>query len=296
LPEDLDGTLGPREATAAARALVEVCSNLLESVEQLEDRLDEADGLEEVMVGDLFEGLMETYAVMEAISEAYEQMLEESDPQMEQFLPHYDRAVDAIERLDSAFTEEKLVSLSLVVHLPLYWNWKESLAEPYRSAPPWWLDGTLEVVDARLRSLLEKQVVPGVARKQAGTAVSAFGHSPEILRRIGPRFALAAAGTSEEPAVLTVLEWYSPDKKYRACLSIPSREPASGILPLEVLTGLGEPARELSGQSVWLTGVEASVDEKGVARFPLEAVRRATESTRLILEVGSRGQVWTPAQ
>ncbi|MEO0132939.1 MAG: hypothetical protein ABIK73_08435 [candidate division WOR-3 bacterium] len=153
LPEELDGTLPAPEAAAAAQVLASFCEELCQQIESLDERWQDAETSEEaeLILAEVFEGLMETYAVMEALSQTYLALLDDNDPDLERFLPHFDQAVAATRKLDEkAQDEEVLALLSMVVELPLYENWKNALAEPYASAPPWWLAGVLEKAAQRV--------------------------------------------------------------------------------------------------------------------------------------------------
>ena len=160
VPADLDGTLPVPVAQAACRVLVLVCEELIEDIRRLPEELGEASSLKaELLLGDFFERMMKKYMAMNAIFECYERILEEDDPAKAEFEADLDRAVNAIRKLDDVLCEpDHLYVLSEIVYLPVYWNWKSVLAEPYRSVPPWWLDGTLEAVARKVAEAFRKHV------------------------------------------------------------------------------------------------------------------------------------------
>jgi hypothetical protein len=303
IPPELDGTLPVPVAQAASRVLARLCEQLTEDITQLPDELGEASPPEaDVILGDFFEGLMQTYFAMEAISECYERMLEEDDPDRREFDLEYDRALDAIGKLDAVLSEaDHLVVLSEVVNLPVYRNWKAMLAEPYRSVPPWWLDGTLEEVAREVWEVFKRPVSAVSASRETAKvllrqASVEHKYSVSVLCDLRPPVALAAAAPEDRPPVRFLLLWDSPDGKYVARLSVPEYEPQDGLVVLEILYGNYEPAKEFAGVPVWLSGVRAQVDECGIARFALADLRNlpAGPETELVLEVKEQGQKWQP--
>ncbi|MCS7238204.1 MAG: hypothetical protein NZ899_08045 [Thermoguttaceae bacterium] len=301
LPEEIDGTLPAPEATAAARRLAEVCKDLCELIKTLGERWEEAETPEEgeLLVAEVFEGLMETYAVMEALSQAYLAMEEDDDPNLRRFIIEFDRAAEAIRQLDEkAQDPEVLPLLSMVVDLPLYENWKSSLANSFASAPPWWLSGILEATAEQVNEETDSLVREAIQR--AGgivPPVSAISSHRVIPEQVFPAkvVSLAAAGPSEVGSRRESRFWWrSPDGKFFARLTIPRQYPESGRVPVEILGAKGLLAREWAGQPVRLNGVEVDADENAIARFPLEEVRKAVEDAggQLTLEVGAPPQLW----
>jgi hypothetical protein len=70
----------------------------------------------------------------------------------------YDKILDAFRSLDSTLqSEEHLRLLSVAVELPLLENWRLMLADPFREALPWWLDGRLETA---ARAIEEEIQIP----------------------------------------------------------------------------------------------------------------------------------------
>lgn len=303
LPEELDGTLPAPEAAAAAQVLASFCEELCQLIESLDERWQAAETSEEaeLLLAEVFEGLMETYAVMEALSQTYLALLDDNDPDLERFLPHFDRAVAATRKLDDkAQDEEVLALLSMVVELPLYENWKNALAEPYASAPPWWLAGVLEEAAHRVvqetDSLLEEiwlKTAPPAKLPQVPC-----GHVIEPKKFFPPKVLLAAAAPSERSSPGEVCWWQSPDGKFLARLSMPSQYPSSGLVPVEILDHKGRQAAGWADRPVRLCGIEAPTDQDGVARFPVDQLAEAAirSGNVLVLEVGSPPERWTPIE
>jgi len=303
VPADLDGTLPVPVAQAACRVLARTCEELIEDIRRLPDELGEASPMEaDLLLGDCFERLMQRYTAMNAIFECYERILEEDDPAETEFEKDLDRAVNAIRKLDDVLWEpDHLYVLSEVVNLPVYWNWKNVLGEPYRSAPPWWLDGTLEAVARKVSEAFRQPIptaVPARDTEKAAVRPSGLvrGYSAAVLYDLRVPVVLAAATAEDRPPIRQLLLWESPDGKYLARLSVPEVEPQDGRLVLELLKPNYEPAKELAGVSVWLSGIPAQVDDCGLARFSLADLRGLPggRDAELTLEVMDRGQVWSP--
>lgn len=307
LPEDLDGDLPPAEAAAAAEILAEVCRNLCEDGRRLGQEWDEAELPEqaELIVADFFASLMETFAAMEAISQAYEQMVATDDPELPRFLVSYDQAVDAILELDRvAQSEEVLTVLCQVIHQPIYRNWQQVLCEPYRSTP-WWFGGILEETDAEIsrevaaflaefRGGKPKAVEPPVARGYVVKATNFLSIAPAL-----------AAAAPHGPEIPRVYWWRSPDGQYYARLSVPPQISPTGFIPLEVLDRTGAAAKEFAGKAIILAGLTERVDESGVARYTVETVKKQLEELAaasdgeevlLTLAVDSADELWQPIE
>ena len=144
VPVDIDGTLHPQVAIAAAEIGETFLRQWIERAEQLDVRWVHAEPeLAETMGAELLEARMEALFVLEALSEAQDASWNE--PASAELGDAVNRYVDALEAFDKALqTPGTIGLLSTVVKLPLLENWRQSLAGHYKEVLPWWLDGTLE--------------------------------------------------------------------------------------------------------------------------------------------------------
>ncbi|HOM17795.1 MAG TPA: hypothetical protein PLQ00_10725, partial [Thermoguttaceae bacterium] len=276
------------------------------------------------------EACMESYFVMEAVSEALEAAWREGETANELFQAVRALGV-AIDDFDKALQErDTLALLSTVVELPLLENWRSQLAGVHKECPPWWLDGTLEAVDQEITEICRRTLPAGqtwrrlVAGAAGPTAQPAAPPTrPEIglpeetemprpitrprrpyryvaaeIFQIQPFYAAAADTPIKLPPIKTFLQWRSPDGRFQARLEIPSEASPEAMLVMQFLTPQEELASELGGQPVWLGGVEAYIEPAGVARFPLQRLKEqlGKPEAELILQVGPDRTEWPAAE
>ncbi|RMF95861.1 MAG: hypothetical protein D6741_11275, partial [Planctomycetota bacterium] len=124
-------------------------------------------------------------------------------------------------------------------------------------------------------------------------------HTAKPILQIKP-CVLAAADTPDEGLPVTgFLRWRSPDEKYIARLSLPAAASDEDVLPVEFLTAdEREPASDLAGSTVALSGIAATVDEAATATFPVGKVREALrhDDDALVLQVGDPPVEWIPTE
>ncbi|MCS7305951.1 MAG: hypothetical protein NZ602_12700 [Thermoguttaceae bacterium] len=316
VPEDLDGVLPEPEAIAAAQVATQKVRQWAEDARQLPERWDEADPfLAQAMCAELLEACMESYFAMEALSESLLARWKDGSEAVALF-QSLDELSSALQELDALLQEpDNLALLSTVVELPLLNNWREMLAEPYKSCPPWWLDGTLEAVDRKIEEVCRRTLPAGEdwrrlvegRPKWRQPAELPPQEEPALLRpAVLPRhrsreifqirfmYAAAAETPAAWPPIKTFLQWTSPDSRFRARLSIPAEATENTMLVMEFLTPQEELATDLGGQPVWLAGVEAYIEPAGLARFPLHRLREqlGQPEAELILEVGPERTEW----
>ncbi len=145
-PEDLDGTLTPAMAIAAASWQAAMIPRVTEDAARLRARWLEAEDEEQIeMCCGTIEFLMEMWASFQVLVEAHIDSVESGSSDE----PELDRAVeavvDALDALDAVLQRpENLALLQTVCSTQLLRNWHQCLDPEYRDVPPWWLDGTLE--------------------------------------------------------------------------------------------------------------------------------------------------------
>jgi len=309
LPEDLDGVLPAAEAVAAAQQATILVQRWVKDLGNLGMRWDEAiPEVAESMCAEVLEERMELQFVVEAVSEAYQELLEEGDAEAAQLEAALDELAANVERFDEALQQlEILALLSTVVDLPLLDNWRAFLSGPYREMPPWWLDGTLEAVAEErdrvvVATLPRAEVWRQISAQEAGrpailhlSMVSHARHVASLIFNIAQPIAVAADTPVGTPEVRALLRWRSPDGRLVARLSVPREAYPEDRLVLELLSGdESREATELRGKRIWLGGVEAQVEEKGIARIPLGLLRESLgqPEAELTLEVEHRGEKW----
>jgi hypothetical protein len=301
VPVDIDGTLHPQVAIAAAEIGETFLRQWIEHAEQLGVRWDQAEPeLAETMCAELLEARMEALFVLEALSEAQDASWNE--PASIELWDAVNRYVDALAVFDEALqTPENLALLSTLVNLPLLENWRQSLAGDYKEVLPWWLDGTLEKVDQQITEYCRRTLPAGevwrrmMERRQPSTPSPVEAPQPEVLvaaalairmrrrwhemiKRLPAAMAMAAQPAVESPEV-AVAHWRSPEGKYIADMPVPLRPVVGQPVYLKVFrTEDAAKATELAGQPVVLAGLQAVLDEQGRAAFSLEELQRAIQA------------------
>lgn len=93
--------------------------------------------------GRLFFVRMDLWAAYVAIDEAYESVVHGFAVDTVGLRALLEELIDATTKLDEAM-EAHMDTLCTAAETNMFDNWRGLLAEPYRTAPPWWLDGTVE--------------------------------------------------------------------------------------------------------------------------------------------------------
>jgi len=300
-PADIDGTLHPPVAVAAAEVGIQYLRQWTERAHRLGQDWDASEPeIAETLCAETLEFLMETLFVMEALSEAFEADLEQGGSRdLWEAIGHYTEALGELDR--ALQTPENLALLSTVVRLPLLDNWRQSLAGDYKEVLPWWLDGTLEKVDQQITEYCRRTLPAGevwrrmMERRQPSTPSPVEAPQPEVLvaaalairmrrrwhemiKRLPAAMAMAAQPAVESPEV-AVAHWRSPEGKYIADMPVPLRPVVGQPVYLKVFrTEDAAKATELAGQPVVLAGLQAVLDEQGRAAFSLEELQRAIQA------------------
>lgn len=305
LPDDIDGTLPAREAMAAAEELIRHLGVWVEEAQQLPARWDAAPpGVEEAYCSDTLQARTDAWAAYWAISEAYEDCVEQREEAAKEFDGVIDRLLAALDRFDDVLQQPELLALlSTVAGTPLLDNWRKMFHIPDSGYLPWWLDGRLEEesrrIEAEVAAFADQWLVPRPVSTVPQRRLASGGrHVAAAIKEVQVVAALAAEPSDEEPPVPAILRWASPDGRWTARLSCPNRMAPGGRLPLEFLSPDGQPAADLSGQPVWLAGQEERIDAQGVARFDLQKLQTdlPEPSQPLTLEVGQERVEWPAIQ
>lgn len=309
--EDLDGTLPPDIALAAAREAERVAAAEAERAGGLGPAFDGAEAGEEQedLACGALEGRMELWAAAVAVDESYEAAVEAAagsedpvplDPEL--LGEALDRLGNALADLDDRLREAKGI-LSVAAGTRLLSNWREALAPPYRGILPWWLDGTLEreaeAADRELRRWTPgpevwRIVAEEVEREERGRKSDQGFRGPVPPHPPLPlgmppvlwRERAAAGDQSTLGASDVVLRWTSPDGSVLAFLSLPSpiREGADKRFAVSFKhsrSAGGNAARELEGSEVALGVSRTTVNAAGHAEFTLDELLAAGDLTRL---------------
>lgn len=146
-----DGVLAPPLARAAARRLTLILRHLRTQADALprlwDDASDDVEAREKCL--SLLEARMDVWAVCVALDEAQLDALVHSRDGREELAAYYHQAQGELAPTDEALTRQPEL-LSVAAGTELLANWRRLIAEEYRIALPWWLDGSLEETAARL--------------------------------------------------------------------------------------------------------------------------------------------------
>ncbi len=299
LSEDIDGIMPVPEAMAAASELIRHCGVWIAEARELPSRWDTAPpGVEEDYCADLFQASMDAWAAFIAISEAHEDCVVSHDPAAEQFNCLFDGLLDTLDQFNRVLREPEILALlSTLVETPLLDQWRKMLDIPNGPYMPWWLDGTLEAVNRKIEALCEKHfngIRTWVSELTQAGPSPVPRHRAEAIYRVQIGQVLAAETRDEQPPIVALLKWVSPDKSCVARLTVPSQLPAGARLPMEFLDRQDQPLRDMVGRPVWLAGVQQVIDENGLARFDLKNLQEAVKdpSQPMTLEVGAERVEW----
>jgi len=303
LPEDLDGTLPLRTATAAAEGLVERLRRDTEDARALGPRWDQAtDQVEEHdLVCGLLEARMDAWAALLAVEEASLAAQEDgeianaSEQERKRFGEAVEAMIDALADFDNALEDEKGL-LSVAADTNILDNWRASLAPEHSQPLPWWLDGTLEEEGDRAY----KEVLEWMSHVEQRARLSRLHSTPEpaILPWrpvVSPPTLLAAAeAAAEDQPFAPPLYWQSPDGRYEARLIFPPRLACPADEPLGVYFERVEdqkPAVELAGEPIRLGDLPLTIDDQGRAAFVLSQLPDSESPPEL--RVGASATPWT---
>jgi SNF2 family DNA or RNA helicase len=202
-----DGSLDVAVGLGAALQWAEYLREWVEEARHLGQRweraAEEAEAIDYAL--DMLIARMEAWAVFVAVDEPYQECLETGAPEQARFAAVLDGSFADLEKLDTLLLEQTGV-LAVATETRLLANWRAALAPEYRTALPWWLDGTLEARAAALRELglawqprrlhptgngtptgVDFRSDPEVVRLVAEAERLAFGH------QVNPAFAIETA-------------------------------------------------------------------------------------------------------
>lgn len=289
-----DGVLPVPEALGAIEALQKKVEELVEAVRTLPERWDEAiDPVEEDCIcAGVLERRMDLWVATVALAEAALDALEEGHP-LERVLGNrlkeLTRAIADVDR--QIRRREVFLILSTLAETHLLDNWRAMLVEPYKSFPPYWLDGSLEKAIEYSKKFFEvtarRWSVP--ALKEPPRAAAARRHV-DILAGLRP-IAVAAEAQADAPPIL--LRWRSPDGTYLAELLLPAQPYFGQVVKLQVLrVADDQPANELAGKAVDLAGIQGVLSEQAQIDVPIEELLRVAkdEPERYCLSI--EGALW----
>jgi SNF2 family DNA or RNA helicase len=148
---DDDGSLSPSMGLAAARKWRAYLGEWVSAADEIPRLWLKAGGTLEVLELALepLEQRMESWAAFVAIDEAYEEAQESAWPRRREFGELLDACLAGLDRFDEAL-HRHVEYLAVASRTALLGNWRKMLADEYRAAPPWWLDGTLERLDEQI--------------------------------------------------------------------------------------------------------------------------------------------------
>src|SRR5262249_50400538 len=140
---------------------------------------------------DPIEARMESWAAFVAIDEAYEEALYSAWPERRNFAAILDECLAALDRFDEALKGE-IEHFAIVSRTALLNNWRRMLAEEYRAALPWWLDGTLERIDEQVAEHATTWQPRRPGRTKPGEQARLdFSSDPEVVRLVAEAYRLA---------------------------------------------------------------------------------------------------------
>jgi hypothetical protein len=273
---DLDGSLPAQVALAAASEFVEWLATAIADAERLPrdwEACDEPFEADDLSL-DLLITRMDAWAAFLTIDEAYQKAIEARSPAAGEFHAPMDQVLDALNRLDQQLLQ-RTDYLEVAGETELLDNWRHLLADEFRVAWPWWLDGRLETVSG-------------------GVAVTiAPAHSRD---RLPLPFVAMAADVAAPPPVFSQLVWTDPQERYHARMLVPrqctSEDETTLRLRLNVYHVGGPRAIELAGTTVWLCDVPRELDPEAATNYTVAELRHTQRD--LTLAVGQRNDVWIP--
>lgn len=203
----LDGPWPPELIVAGIEELNRTLRVAIEQAERLPRTFDESEPLEDRDHCTGFLHLaMESWAMFVSIEEQYQLHLEKHNDLDSPFSLLMDLLIDKIEALDRRMqSQEVLEILSVATELPLLENWRKMLAEPYRSTPPWWLDGTLEKVSDNHQLYLDKARIDSVQQSVKSQLSKTSAWVNDVRRKDQDSPALAASSSRPRPTDVCTL-------------------------------------------------------------------------------------------
>jgi hypothetical protein len=300
VPVDVDGSLSASIATAACNRLRDQLTNEIESLDDFPATWEQTQSqIElEMLCCDILESRMDAWAVVIAVTEA----LRVADDESRELISGLELAIrsllDSVDRFDSSLIREREL-LCVATDTNLLDNWRNLVAEEYRLALPWWLDGTLErIADAPLERIdlsnLDMQKIN--VTDQLELASQPFHRFYIRSRKSAP--ALAANDRILRPE-FDKISWIpsEPEFQCQAVLKVPQTLSASGRTEVR-LEFKGAQRHELAGKPVVLGNGRAVIRARSLTRLPGESLIEATFiAEELELPDGSRplrvdNQIW----
>lgn len=275
--EAAQGALPTGVAVDAARQLECELEGWTCEAKVLAEDLDRCEDLIEIhsLCCEKLENAMDAWASFLAIDEAYQLDLEQGAGGLSTFGEVLDSCLERLEIFHAGLREQS-EHLALAAETELLENWRKMLADEFKQALPWWLNGTLEQV------LIQRD-------QEMGSAFPSLALS-DVLREAWnwlpkPVLTMAAAKPGEAYTP-TVRCWRSPDQQLLACLTA---SPGQTQLRLNFLRD-GESTTELQGKIVSLANLNSLVDEQGHALFSVADLGQsaAEQLPKLVVE----GEVW----
>lgn len=145
-----DGVLPPWIALAAAHELLRQTRDFTKTVKEFVEQYNRDDEDDQFQAGHILFMRMDLWAGYIAIDEAYQAAIVALDDACREFRQILSPLTQETEALDAEM-QSNLEILCVTTETNLLSNWRDLLAEPYKTLPPWWLDGSLE-----LQSKIEK--------------------------------------------------------------------------------------------------------------------------------------------
>lgn len=297
-----EGVLPTPVALAAANGLQVEVDTLRQEAETLPQRWDDTEETRErdELCLDLLRGRMDVQAAFIAVEEALAEAQCQGEISWEQYAKETDALVAGLDKLDQTFQQREILEiLSSVTDYPLLRNWRQMLADEFRPAQFWWLDGQLESVAQQLTDAFVREAPsPEAWRRVREAKRLREAQKAALLRMCLLRAVFTRRIAAASEATSATLAWTSPDGRFQALCRVALGGTLPGKLTLYFMQTTGEPAPELTNAPVWWAGIASSISQEGSAVFEAEKLRKALEGNQMPeLLVGPQQQLWllTPA-
>lgn len=142
-PEEYDGLLPISMATAAIRAATRLLKDYEQKLIDCSINFDELDENAAMCACEVIDDRMDLWAADIAITETWELAINEEEPGHRELDDLVVLFSENILRIDEAL-EKCRALLCTAASTNLFSNWRQLLAPEYKSALPWWLDGSIE--------------------------------------------------------------------------------------------------------------------------------------------------------
>lgn len=300
---DLDGSLPPATAISAAEILAGVLQHAMQDAEDYVERWELCTSQEEMELQacDLLRTRMHVWATFVAIDEGAVAAARDHHPDTDELERRVAELADSIQQFDTALRRDAEL-LTSALETRLIENWRSMLAEDYRRALPWWLDGTLERTASQIQQSMS---VPGAA---AGTLaddetlpVMPLADLQRLVQlQSVPAVPVLVAQSPTQIPHQSVLEWKSPTESVHltAMLLIPRQRDESGRTACR-MQFRGTEKAELAGKPVALGNARAIIQSRDLPGLPGDPVIEAVfflenlqlQDSHFYLRV--EGQRWT---